>query len=191
MTTAPIGREERTRQVILDAAAPLLASEPDASMAQIADAAGVGRATLYRHYEGREALVRDLFHRATDKAGAALEAARLPSVPVDEAIRRVFRVLVHVGHRFVIVLRENRVQEDEALRSTVGVRLIALVERGRADGTLREDVPIQWILSSLGALIGFACELADEAGPEDAAAFAADLFLDGVCRGFAHPPAGG
>ncbi|MEV0347284.1 helix-turn-helix domain-containing protein [Nonomuraea sp. NPDC050680] len=40
----------RTRSAILDATARVLGRRSDAAMAEIADEAGVGRATLYRHF---------------------------------------------------------------------------------------------------------------------------------------------
>ena len=46
----------RNADRILDAAAWLLGEDPAAGMGRIADAADVGRATLYRHFPTREAL---------------------------------------------------------------------------------------------------------------------------------------
>jgi AcrR family transcriptional regulator len=47
----------RTADRILDAARPLLAEEPAASLDRIAAAAGVSRATLYRHFASRARLL--------------------------------------------------------------------------------------------------------------------------------------
>jgi len=194
VTSAIPGREERTRHLILDAAAPLLARDPEASMSQIADAARVGRATLYRHYDGRDDLIQDLVRRALAEAEAALVDAHLNGVGVEEALRRVFRVLVHIGHRFVVVLRENRGDRtpDNPMYATVGRHLTDLIERGRSEGVLRSDDPGEWVLHMLGATLDVACELAQDVGPEDAAAFAARHFLDGTRArdpGVSPPPA--
>ncbi|MEM7588506.1 MAG: TetR family transcriptional regulator, partial [Acidobacteriota bacterium] len=42
------------REAVLDAAALLFTENPGASMAALAEAAGVGRATLYRYFPTRE-----------------------------------------------------------------------------------------------------------------------------------------
>ena len=46
----------RNRQAVIDAAAALLPADPDAGMQEIADAAAVGRSTVYRHFANREEL---------------------------------------------------------------------------------------------------------------------------------------
>ncbi len=53
---------------IVDSAADLLSRDPDVSIGDIAQHAGVGRSTLYRHFETREALVGAVRRRARDIA---------------------------------------------------------------------------------------------------------------------------
>lgn len=55
---------------IVDTAADLLRRDPDVSIGEIAQRAGVGRSTLYRHFETREALVEAVRRRARDAADA-------------------------------------------------------------------------------------------------------------------------
>jgi serine phosphatase RsbU (regulator of sigma subunit) len=47
---------ERNREAILEAAARLMEQSPGASLADVADAAGVSRSTVHRHFGSREAL---------------------------------------------------------------------------------------------------------------------------------------
>ena len=70
--------KDHIRQSILDAAASLLISRGDSTiMAELADAAGVGRATLYRYFSSREELMSALASAAIDDASARLDAADL------------------------------------------------------------------------------------------------------------------
>jgi serine phosphatase RsbU (regulator of sigma subunit) len=69
---------ERSRARILDAAARLFEREPRATMAAVAQAAGVGRSTLHRHFPTRRDLARALERRTAGEApAAALPAGRL------------------------------------------------------------------------------------------------------------------
>jgi serine phosphatase RsbU (regulator of sigma subunit) len=53
----------RNRKRILDAAGKLLAQSPDASLGEIATAAGVSRSTIYRHFTDRAGLVEEVQER--------------------------------------------------------------------------------------------------------------------------------
>lgn len=63
---------------IVDTAARLMSSDPGVSVGEIAQAAGVGRSTLYRHFETREALVGAVTRRARDLADSDEQQALRP-----------------------------------------------------------------------------------------------------------------
>lgn len=77
----PVRRRRTTRATrarILDAALRELGRNPDCSLGDIAEAAGVARRTVYTHFTGRAALVEGL-------AGEAAEAIRLAVADTREA----------------------------------------------------------------------------------------------------------
>ncbi|MFF1326762.1 TetR/AcrR family transcriptional regulator [Streptomyces chartreusis] len=75
-TDRPPARQRRrtraTRARILDAALRELGRNPDSSLGDIAEAAGVARRTLYTHFAGRAALVRGLTEGAVRAIGHAM-----------------------------------------------------------------------------------------------------------------------
>ncbi len=79
-----------TRDVILDAALGVFAERGfhGASMPALAEAAGVGSGTPYRHFESKEALVNALYRRTKE----SLMAALLRDFPFDATEREQFRV---------------------------------------------------------------------------------------------------
>src|SRR5215213_8557214 len=98
---------ERVSAAILESAAAVLADREQASMADVSEAAGVARATLYRYFPTREALLEAIAERALHESGARLDEAGLDRVPVAEGFARAVRALVGVGDYFVVLVRER------------------------------------------------------------------------------------
>jgi TetR/AcrR family transcriptional regulator, mexCD-oprJ operon repressor len=170
-------RREARRGEILVAAAGVLAARDGAGMAEVAAAAGVARGTLYRYFPTRESLLRALETAASEEAGRRLAEANLDQVPVEEALARATRALVAVGERFIVLLRERRPPEPG-----FAAPLDALIERGRREGQIRDDVPAACLVESLLVLVG-ACVRTGRAadmGSEDISSTALRLFLTGA-----------
>src|SRR2546422_7997903 len=101
-------RNPRTAVAILDAATQALAEHGrGANMAEFAAAAGVSRATLYRYYPDRDALLDALASQALADAAARLADAGLERAPVEQAIERIVRALTAVGDRYAVLVREQ------------------------------------------------------------------------------------
>jgi TetR/AcrR family transcriptional repressor of mexCD-oprJ operon len=175
--------QQRVSGAILEAAAKVLAADGDqASMLDVAAAAGVGRATVYRYFPSRQALLDELANVALEQAGERLSAAGLDRVPAAEAVSRAVRALVGIGDYFVVLERE-RVRPDEArLEAQIGARLRAVLERGQANGEIRDDVPASWLTEALLGLVVNILLAPRLLGAEDTIASITSLFLDG-CAG--------
>jgi AcrR family transcriptional regulator len=148
---------ERSIARILDAAVDALASDPEASMAEIARRAGVVRATIYVHFPTREALLDAVTHRAIAEVAQIIDAAKPDHGPPAEALARVVAATWQRLGRYHALVAINTQQHAHAeLRqrhSSVLATLQPLIERGQADGTFRADVPAAWHLSMLMALM--------------------------------------
>jgi AcrR family transcriptional regulator len=157
-TEPPRRRADAERSIarILDAALDALASDPDASMAEIARRARVVRATIYVHFPTRDALIDAVRQRAMQEVGAAIEAAEPERGDAADALRRVLAsTWRELGRYHALVAITTQLPHAE-LRSThhpVLARLEPLIVRGQRDGSFRADVPAGWHLSMLMALI--------------------------------------
>jgi AcrR family transcriptional regulator len=112
-------------------------------MATIADEAGVGIGTLYRHYPTRPALLAALALRSyrlvLDHARAAADSHE--SAP--EALARFFEQTITARDDLILPLHGGPVSLDEttvALRTEISDLLEQVLARGRREGTIRRDV---------------------------------------------------
>ena len=144
----------RNMRAIVDAAAHMLASDPATPMQDIAEAAGVHRATLYRHFPAREDLIAALHRRALEDAEEAVRASRIDEGTAIEALERVIVALFAVGDRYRMLVHEAGKDPDLCEQEDrLGALLRELVVRGQAEGSLRPELDPQWTLVALGALI--------------------------------------
>jgi AcrR family transcriptional regulator len=173
--------QQRVAQEIVEAAARVIAEHgPNASMADVASEAGIARATVYRYYASREVLLGAVAALAAREAGERLEAARLDAVELREAVQRAVRALIEVGDSLVAVARDRVAPSEDAIARAVEEPLNRLVERGQADGRLRDDLPVTWLAGMLLALVIAVLVTRPKLGREDAVAAVTSLFLDGA-----------
>jgi TetR/AcrR family transcriptional regulator, mexCD-oprJ operon repressor len=142
---------------ILETATSVLADDHGAGMAEVAAAADVARATLYRHFPTRADLVAAIRGQAYDDAGAAIAASRLEEGTASEALRRLIEGLVAVGDRYRFLQNEAQgAAIDAASRkreAELSQPVLALIRRGQASGELSPDVSPDWVTRTLEALI--------------------------------------
>lgn len=148
---------DRSVQAILEAALEALASDPDASMAEIARRAGVVRATIYAHFPTRDALLDAVMEHAVAEVARATSEAEPTRGEPEEALERVLRATWRELDRFHALLAINTarlsVKELHRRHQPVMAHFAPLVERGQRKGVFRSDVPIAWHLAVLRAIV--------------------------------------
>jgi TetR/AcrR family transcriptional repressor of mexCD-oprJ operon len=177
--------QHRVATAVLEGAARTLAVQGSAaSMTEVAAAAGVARATVYRYFPNRQALLDELALVALREADDRIRSARIDEVPAAEAISRVVRALVDIGDAFIVVARE-RARPAEFDRTLVDP-LTRLFERSQAGGDIRDDLPATWLTEALLGLTVSVLTSLPSQGREDTVAAIASLFLDGARRRRPH-----
>jgi AcrR family transcriptional regulator len=140
----------RNRRAVLDAAVALLAERPQATMQEVADASGLGRTTVYRHFPRRQDLIEALFNEVLREAGATIEdALRAPGSALD-LLRGLGPRIIAIGDRYRFLDAHPELRE-RALSSghDVGIPLYQYLVEAQKRGELRGDVPVSWMLTSL------------------------------------------
>jgi AcrR family transcriptional regulator len=156
-----------TDDALLDGAATLLAARPAASMDDVARAVGVSRATLFRRFPSRSALVGALCRQAVEAFVAATEpVAEDPTGDLGgdcvSALRGLVARLVPLGSRYGLLTSQpldDLVEQELLGRAAAGEdRIRALVRRGQEAGSFRVDVDPEWVLTALTWLVGGAAD---------------------------------
>ena len=181
MSTSSAGQtlHQRVAAAILDGAARTLAIQgPAASMNDVAAAAGVARATVYRYFPNRQALLDELAFAALREIEERIGSARIAEVPTDEAIARVVRTLVDVGDLFTVLARET--PRPAEFESTLATPLAQLFERAQAGGDIRGDLAASWLTEVLVGVAVSVLTARPSRGREDTVAAITSLFLHGA-----------
>jgi TetR/AcrR family transcriptional regulator, mexCD-oprJ operon repressor len=173
--------QQRVATTILEAAAQVLVARGEqASMSDVAAAAGVARATVYRYFPNRQSLRDELASAAVRGAGDRLVSARIDEIPVLEGIGRAIRALVEVGDGFIVLARERPRTDDEEFERRVGGPIRALLERGQSDGYVRADIPSEWLTDSLIGIVASVQSSPLRRGHEDTVAAMTSMYVDGA-----------
>jgi TetR/AcrR family transcriptional repressor of mexCD-oprJ operon len=190
MQASPLRRHRRADALrneasVLDAAARVLTENASATIPDIAAASGVARATIYRHFPTRDALLGALMERALAEVGDAFASARVEEGSAREAFARLVAGLVALGDRYRFLLTESRrpdYSKDHATEQMFRSQLIALIERGQRSGEFRLDVPASWANAVVGPVIeaGVVENALRGYGPKETVRLVVSTLMDGL-----------
>jgi len=147
MTTGSPSRADANRRRILEVALAELLRDPDASMDQIARAAGVVRRTVYGHFPSREALIGTLVDGAVEAVVAAHTAGREGVADPAEAVARSTLMVWEVADRYRILValaqRSVTVQGIRDRLAPVREACAGVLARGLEQGVFTSPLPPQ------------------------------------------------
>ncbi|MEU0333666.1 helix-turn-helix domain-containing protein [Streptomyces sp. NPDC006193] len=175
------------RDHVLRSAAALLTRKSTATMDEVAKAAGISRATLHRHFAGRDALVRALESLGIAECEAALDRARPEEGPAAEAVRRLLREIQPAAGLLAFLYGENQLWESDRQNDgwqRLDNRIGALFQRGQRSGEFRAELTPAWLTEALYGLIA-SCAWAvldGRVAARDFPTMIAELLLGGALR---------
>ena len=156
---SPVGRRDalRNRKLLTDKAREVFAEQGlDAPLDVIARRAGVGNATLYRHFPTRAALVDEVFRDALSETAAAGERARTARdawTGLTQYLRTVFAGLAaDRGTNDLMTTNLEGVLSLKAIHAHNRETIDELLRRGQKQGTIRPDLTTEDLLITLAAL---------------------------------------
>lgn len=187
------------RDDILAVAQRRLNAHPTSSMAEIAEAAGIGRATLHRHFASREDLLTEIGSRSLDRLEQRLDTADVEAVAAGgdpELIRSTIVTLLEQynddSDDFGFALTDHFVATEPGLVARLDrlyEREVALHAAGQRAGVLRSDVSARWLSAAAYGLLVAAREALrnGDVARRDLSALVSSFFLDGAAAPRKHP----
>ena len=178
-------KSERTRQLILDTAAQELSRGRQVTLNDIAEAAGIGRATLHRHFKSRDDLMIELTKTALKETDEACKPAMESASNAREALENMFEAIIPLGFRYSFLSQEMSVMSDPVIKAAYAEQLKAIdqmVEGLKTEGYIAPDVPNAWITHTIDSLIYAAWSSVENGyvARRDAGRLAVRTILDGL-----------
>lgn len=173
----------RSRPSLLDVVAEVLVADPSASLAEVAEAAGIGRTTLHKQYATRDELIRAVGFRALDLWEQAVDGVSGPDP--HGALRALAAAMIPIGPQLAFLWRTPSFDHDEEIKQrflTVEARVGELLRRAQEHDVLAADVPDWWLLSAFHALVYVGAEsvASGELAPREAPDRVLRTFLRGI-----------
>ncbi len=144
-----------SRDAILEAAFQIFNKRPSASLGDVAEHAGVGRATLHRHFSSRETLMVALAQTAIAELNAAVETAVADATSHTDGLKRALLAIIPLAERQWFLAHEPVMQDPavEAAYKSDQAELCATIDAAKREGTFSQSVPTRWIAESYEGLI--------------------------------------
>lgn len=173
-----------TTKAILKAAFTLYREKPSASLAEIAQYAGIGRATLHRHFKGRNELLAALADNALTEIDTVATAAASDAQSYTEALALIMYALIPLADQQWFLSREA--MSASTVTTTKYQQqldeMYELIESAKNEGTIEPSLPTVWVATTFDSLLFSAWEMINngEATIKQAGDLAWDTFIKGV-----------
>ncbi|MBU0943932.1 MAG: TetR/AcrR family transcriptional regulator [Proteobacteria bacterium] len=178
-------RQKRTRDKVINLAMHALAKNPKASLNDIAEAAEVGRATLFRYFKSRKQLIHELVIEADNKLENATRPIVEKKLNARDTLEEFIKVLVPLGASFHFLNSEQLHSEGSGIDDLYSNQLMRLKElsiRLQAEKVVAANIPLAWIAVVLDNLIyaAWVTVLEGDIAPNDAPGLVLYSFLNGL-----------
>ncbi|GFZ97023.1 TetR/AcrR family transcriptional regulator [Nesterenkonia alkaliphila] len=163
-STRPANRRadaQRNRANILAGTVTAIRKNPDASVADIAAEAGVGRMTLYGHFQTRAELIEAALVESLARGEEVLEGVSLDGDPAEAFQRLVassWQLVDQSRALLAAAQKELPAARIREMHESAEARMRGLLLRGQREGFFRADLPVSWLLTTTHVVMNGAAE---------------------------------
>lgn len=179
-------RAKRSQSALLRSGLELLNNNPDASLSEIAQHAGVGRTTVYRQYQSREKLILAIALYCLKTMEEATSPIAKQALSVLDAIRLLFETMMPLTAEFQFLMNSDKLIKGSPSIAEINLKhkqeLRDLVNYGKQLGEIDKSLPTSWLVNLIEGLlfVGWVQQQKDGGSAEEAAALAFRSFTQGV-----------
>lgn len=138
----------------------VFADDPTATIDQVASAAGMGRATVHRHFPSRDQLRQAVWLAALDHVGEAVRAVPTDDMAPLTALDRVLEAIVAESVAYRVLVRvgvEIDPEVDAAFDDLLG-EVRRIIERAQDEELLDPAMEVEWVADAWTGLALVALE---------------------------------
>ena len=137
----------KTKKRIIEAAIEVFSKNPFASLDEVAEAAEVGRATLFRNFSTRKNLLNQLSLEVENEFKECMEALDLESSEPLESFKDFIAKLIPIAGKYQFLvyepLRSQDTEHENAYKSNMK-RLQKIIEEFQKIGLISKKLPSYW-----------------------------------------------
>ncbi|MEM8859621.1 MAG: TetR/AcrR family transcriptional regulator [Chloroflexota bacterium] len=176
----------QSENAIIEAGIRTLLANPSAGMSEIAKAAKVGRATLYRHFDSREALIQKIAVICLQEINDATES--FGHLNGRDTIEAIIEVVMPLANRFSFLNSLWDIAADDEVVKSIAQQqfdeMSAIVEEAKTLGQMDAVLPTVWIVALFEGVLAAAWELmeAGSISSDEAVQYAKRSFFNGCAQ---------
>ena len=200
-TISTLSRRDRkklaTRLTIIEVAMSLFKQQGfnETSMEQIAEHSDISKATLYKYFEVKEAIIAAYWQEEIKNSKDELRQIITNNPDTRSRLETAFRVYmqkimqsrelyeIYIGYRMAHITQTHI---NDTLRSGVAENAAAIIQAGQDSGEIRRDIPLKVLVSNMELLsmmqsVGW-LRYPEQFSLDDSSRMLAELFLNGAAN---------
>lgn len=151
--TTSLIRKSSKSAIISTIASILTESGLDMSMAELAEKAGIGRATLYRYFPNRQILLEYIRDYALQELSEVITDTISSAMEIKEALASISRATLAQSEIGLLLMREKVIIDQTTLETTLFAPLDNIIEKAVAQGLLTSNIPVRTLTYYFAGLI--------------------------------------
>ena len=151
------------------------------SMGELAEKAGVGRATLYRYFPNRKQLLQSIRDLALEEISEVITQTLTSNLKTEDALARISRAILNRAELGVLFIREKIVIDKPLLERLLLSPVDQIFIEAQGDGAITSSLKPRIITTYFLGLLrtGSLLVVQNDSSPEEAAADIINLIFQG------------